>query len=137
MTKAEQQQEKVAIVDGSNVAHSTEGDSARLENITLVCDRLREDGFEPIVVADAALRHQIDRADEYEVLVENGTIRQAPAGTDADYFILSFARELDAAVVSNDRYRDRMDAFPEARDRVIRYMIVNGEVVFEKRTKRR
>ncbi|MHB1170779.1 MAG: NYN domain-containing protein [Longimicrobiales bacterium] len=137
MTKAEQQQEKVAIVDGSNVAHSTEGDSARLENITLVCDRLREDGFEPIVVADAALRHQIDQADEYEVLVENGTIRQAPAGTDADYFILSFARELDAAVVSNDRYRDRMDAFPEARDRVIRYMIVNGEVVFEKRTKRR
>lgn len=137
MTKAEQQQEKVAIVDGSNVAHSTEGDSARLENITLVCDRLREDGFEPIVVADAALRHQIDQADEYEVLVESGTIRQAPAGTDADYFILSFARELDAAVVSNDRYRDRMDAFPEARDRVIRYMIVNGEVVFEKRTKRR
>ncbi len=137
MTKAEQQQEKVAIVDGSNVAHSTEGDSARLENITLVCDRLREDGFEPIVVADAALRHQIDQADEYEVLVENGTIRQAPAGTDADYFILSFARELDAAVVSNDRYRDRMEAFPEARDRVIRYMIVNGEVVFEKRTKRR
>ena len=88
-------------------------------------------------MADAALRHQIDQADEYEVLVENGTIRQAPAGTDADYFILSLARELDAAVVSNDRYRDRMDAFPEARDRDIRYMIVNGEVVFENRTKRR
>lgn len=137
MTQAEQQAQKVAIVDGSNVAHSTEGESARLENITLVCDRLREDGFEPVVVADAALRHQIDQPKEYEELVENGTIKQAPAGTDADYFILSFARELDAAVVSNDRYRDRMDAFPEARDRVIRFMIVNGEVVFEKRTKRR
>ncbi|HEU5210943.1 MAG TPA: hypothetical protein VFU06_16225 [Longimicrobiales bacterium] len=137
MTQAEQQAQKVAIVDGSNVAHSTEGESARLENITLVCDRLREDGFEPVVVADAALRHQIDQPREYEELVENGTIKQAPAGTDADYFILSFARELDAAVVSNDRYRDRMDAFPEARDRVIRFMIVNGEVVFEKRTKRR
>lgn len=137
MTQAEQQAQKVAIVDGSNVAHSTEGESARLENITLVCDRLREDGFEPVVVADAALRHQIDQPRDYEELVENGTIKQAPAGTDADYFILSFARELDAAVVSNDRYRDRMDAFPEARDRVIRFMIVNGEVVFEKRTKRR
>jgi hypothetical protein len=137
MAQAEQQAQKVAIVDGSNVAHSTEGDSARLENITLVCDRLREDGFDPIVVADAALRHQIDQPQDYEELVENGTIRQAPAGTDADYFILSFARELDAAVVSNDRYRDRMAAFPEARDRVIRFMIVNGEVVFEKRTKRR
>src|SRR5690606_34640518 len=39
--------------------------------------------------------------------------------------------------LSNDRYRDRLEAFPDARDRVIRYMIVNGEVVFEKRTKRR
>jgi hypothetical protein len=52
-------------------------------------------------------------------------------------FILSFARELDAAVVSNDRYRNRLDAFPEARERVIRYMIVNDEVVFERRTSRR
>ncbi len=136
MAQAQERRETV-IVDGSNVAHSTEGEQARLENITLVCDRLREEGFEPIVVADAALRHQIDDAARYEELVENGTIRQAPAGTDADYFILSFARELDGFVVSNDRYRDRADAFPEARERVIRYMIVNGEVVFERRTKRR
>ena len=49
----------------------------------------------------------------------------------------SFARELDASVVSNDRYRDRMQAFPEAPDRVIRFMIVNSEVVFEMRTRRR
>lgn len=136
MAKAQEQRETV-IVDGSNVAHSTEGESARLENITLVCDRLREDGLEPVVVADAALRHQIDDSAGYEEMVENGMIRQAPAGTDADFFILSFARELDAFVVSNDRYRDRVDAFPEARERVIRYMIVNGEVVFERRTKRR
>lgn len=128
---------RVVIVDGSNVAHSTEGDQARLANIDLVCARLREDGFEPIVVADAALRHQIDDERRYEEMVENAEIRQAPAGTDADYFILSFARELDALVVSNDRYKDRIDAFPEARDRAIRFMIVNDEVVFERRAHRR
>ncbi len=127
----------VAIVDGSNVAHATEGGQARLENITLVCDKLREEGLEPVVVVDAALRHQIDDASGYEAMVENGGIKQAPAGTDADYFILSFARELEAAVVSNDRYRDRIDQFPEARDRIIRYMIVNDEVVLERRAKRR
>lgn len=127
----------IAIVDGSNVAHSTEGDQAHLGNILLVCDRLEEEGYEPIVVVDAALRHQIDDRREYEELVEAGKLRQAPAGTDADYFILSFARELDASVVSNDRFRDREKAFPEARDRMIRYMIVAGEVVFERRTKRR
>ena len=128
---------RIALVDGSNVAHSSEGEKARLRNITLVCQKLEEEGLQPIVVADAALRHQIDQQDEYERLIEEGQIRQAPAGTDADYFILSFARELDAAVVSNDRFRDRAEAFPEARERIIRYMIVEDEVVFERRNKRR
>ena len=126
-----------ALVDGSNVAHSSEGEKARLRNIELVVARLEEDGLEPIVVADAALRHQIDEPEKYESLIEAGEIRQAPAGTDADFFILSFARELDANIVSNDRFRDRMESFPDARDRMIRYMIVEDEVVFEKRNRRR
>lgn len=128
---------RVAIVDGSNVAHSTEGGAARLENIRLVCEKLASQGYDPVVVVDAALRHQIDDSRGYEGMVDRGMIRQAPAGTDADYFILSFARELDANVVSNDRFKDRLEAFPEARERVIRFMIVNGEVVFERRNQRR
>lgn len=127
----------VVIVDGSNVAHSTEQDGPRLENIRLVAMKLKEEGYEPVVLVDAALRHQIDEPGEYEKLVEDGKIKQAPAGTDADYFILAFARELEASVVSNDRFRDRESAFPEISDRLIRYMIVNGEVVLERRTKRR
>jgi hypothetical protein len=126
-----------ALVDGSNVAHSSEGERGRLRNIDLVVEKLKEDGFDPIVVADAALRHQIDEAERYEALIDAGEIRQAPAGTDADYFILSFARELDANIVSNDRFRDRLESFPDARDRIIRYMIVEDEVVFEKRNRRR
>jgi len=128
---------RTVIIDGSNVAHSSEGDAAQLANIELVRRKLAEDGFEPVVLVDAALRHQIDRPDDFEQLVERGVIRQAPAGTDADYFILAFARELDADVVSNDRFRDRQEAFPETRDRMIRYMIVNGEVVLERRNRRR
>jgi hypothetical protein len=125
------------IVDASNVAHSTEKNFARLANVKLVRDRLTEDGLTPILVADAALRHQIDDAEGYEVLVKDGEIHQAPAGTDADYFILSFARELDASVLSNDRFKERIGSFPEVRNRIIRYMIVAGEVVLERRTKRR
>ena len=125
------------IVDASNVAHSTEKNSARLTNVRLVRDRLTEDGLTPILVADAALRHQIDDAEGYEALVAAGEISQAPAGTDADYFILTFARELDASVLSNDRFKDRIAQFPEVKSRIIRYMIVAGEVVLERRTKRR
>ena len=129
--------EKLVLIDGSNVAHSSEGEKARLANILLIEEKIREDGMEPIIVADAALRHQIDRRDDYEKLVEGGKIKQAPAGTDADYFILSFARELGASIVSNDRYRDRIARYPEVEERIIRYMIVANEVVLERRGRRR
>ena len=127
----------IALVDGSNVAHCNEDDAAHVENILRIRDKLVEEGLDPIVVADAALRHQIDDSAAYERLIDEGIVRQAPAGTDADYFILSFARELNASILSNDRFRDRMKQFPEARDRVIRYMIVGNEVVLERRTHRR
>jgi hypothetical protein len=134
---SEAAEKRVAIVDGSNVAHSTEGDQPHLGNIQLIREKLEEDGYRPVIVVDAALRHRIDDSRQFEQLVEEGRIHQAPAGTDADYFILSFARELDAAIVSNDRFRDREKGFPDVLDRVIRYMIVDGEVVLERRGKRR
>jgi len=128
---------KTVIIDGSNVAHFTEGEKAQLENIKVIKAKLLEEGFEPVIVADAALRHQIDDEPAFEQMVDSGEIKQAPAGTDADFFILSFARELDAGIVSNDRFKDRKSAFPDAQNRLIRYMIINGEVVFERRTKPR
>lgn len=127
----------IVLIDASNVAHSTEGDRPRLANILAVRDKVAEEGQQPIIVADAALRHQIDRQADYERLIDDGVVRQAPAGTDADWFILSFARELDARIVSNDRFRDRQKQFPDAQERIIRYMIVRDEVVFERRTHRR
>ena len=129
--------ERVAIIDGSNVAYSTEGGGPRLENILLVSQKLRDEGYRPVVVVDAALRHNIDRKGEFEHLVDDGFIKQAPPGTDADYFILCFARDLDASVVSNDRFKERRQAFPEASERVIRYMIVERDVVLERRSPRR
>ncbi len=129
--------ERVAIVDGSNVAYCTEGGAPRLENILLVSQKLRDEGYRPVVVVDAALRHNIDRKGEFERMVDEGAIKQAPPGTDADYFILSFARDLDGSVVSNDRFKERRQAFPEASERVIRYMIVERDVVLERRSPRR
>ena len=125
-----------AVVDASNVAHAGEK-GAKLATLLAVRDELREEGFEPILIADAALRHQIDDRDGYERLVENGELQQAPAGTDADYFVLKLAKDLDALVVSNDRFRDGGKLADEAKRRQIRFMVVAGEVVLEKRTKRR
>ena len=63
-------------------------------------------------------------ADRYDI---DGT------GLETNPAFLSFARELDASIVSNDRFRDRQKAFPDAARRLIRYMIVRGEVVLERR----
>lgn len=126
----------VAVVDGSNVAHASEG-GARLENLKAMCRKLEEEGYRPVVVVDASLRHTIDDKAGYEALVGEGTIRQAPPGTDADYFILSFARELDGRVVSNDRFRELQKPFPEITADVIRYMVIDGEVVLERRNRQR
>jgi len=134
---AGEQATNVVLVDGSNVAHSTEGEEAQVANLIAVRDKLRDEGLDPIIVADAALRHQIDDPAKYEQMIESGQVRQAPAGTDADYFLLSFARELNASIVSNDRFRDRMKQFADVRQRVIRFMIVQDEVVLERRTHRR
>jgi hypothetical protein len=68
-TSGPRQQSERVIVDASNVAHATEG-SATLANVRLVRDRLTQDGLTPILVADAALRHQIDDAGAYEWLVK-------------------------------------------------------------------
>ena len=68
----------IVLVDGSNVAHSTEGEKAQLANILAVRAKMTEEGFEPVVVVDAALRHQIDDRAGYEQLVDNGVVRQAP-----------------------------------------------------------
>lgn len=134
---SEADEREIALVDGSNVAHAVEGAGPRLGHIRAVCRKLEEEGYRALVVVDAKLRHTIDDGAGYEALVEQGRIRQAPAGTDADYFILAFARELDARVVSNDRFRDRLPSFPEVADRIIRFMVVDDEVVLERRANRR
>ena len=125
------------LIDAANVAHATEGGRARLQNILLVQQKLRAEGFEPAIVADAALRHQIDERKAYAKMIDDGVVHQAPAGTDADYFILSFAREMDARILTNDRFRDRAGEFSAERERIIRFMIMNDEVVLELRGRRR
>ena len=125
------------LIDAANVARATEGGRARLENIFLVERKLRAEGFDPLIVADASLRHQIDDRQAYAKMIDDGVVHQAPAGTDADYFILSFAREMGARILTNDRFRDRAEQFSAERERIIRFMIVNGEVVLELRGRRR
>ncbi len=120
--------EKV-VVDGSNVAFEELDDKGRpkLANVLQMRDRLKERGFDPVVFVDADLRHYIDDRKGLEALLDN-EILQAPADTEADFFILKTAELESVKIVSNDLFNKYRDEFPWVRDRRVPFMIVDGKV---------
>lgn len=122
---------KNVLVDGANVAYaelSQDGDP-KVSNLVAMCTALEGQGYEPIVIVDASLRHEVGDPEQLEGLLDNDDWRQAPAGTDADYFILETAERLDADVVSNDEFERWMDDYPWVHERRVPFMIVHGEVM--------
>lgn len=120
----------VAVVDGSNVAHeeTTHDGKPKLANILAVRHAMEARGYHVIVIVDAALYHTIDDPEQLNSLIDRQVIRQAPAGTDADFFVLATADDEHGIVVSNDRYQPYQERFPWIRGRRQPFMIVEGEV---------
>lgn len=125
-------EDPVSVVDGANVAYierSKKGDP-KISNLLAVRRALRGRGYQPIIIVDASLRYEIDDPKQLEALIDEQQIHQAPSGTDADYFILEFAEEHNAPVVSNDEFENYQDRYPWIEQRRMPLMIVNGEVEF-------
>ena len=123
--------DSVAVLDGSNIAYtelSANGDP-KVSNIVAVCRDLRDRGYRPVVIVDASLRHEIDDPDQLEALLDDQDVRQAPAGTQADYFVLEVADELGALVISNDGFDEYREQYPWIDERRVPLMIVGGEVM--------
>lgn len=118
------------VVDGANVAYAelSRDEEPRVSNLVAMVKWLQQKGFEPIVIIDASLRYEVDDPDRLEALLDEREYRQAPARTDADYFILETAERLGALVVSNDEFEDRADDYPWIDERRVPFMIVQGEV---------
>ncbi len=121
---------KYVIVDGANVAHeetSAKGDP-KVSNIMSMRQALMDRGYSPLIIVDATLRHEIDDPEQLENLMDSGIIRQAPAGTDADYFILQTADRQEALVVSNDSFKRYRDQYSWLDDRKVPFMVINGQI---------
>lgn len=121
---------KIIIVDGANVAWSEQSSDRKpkVSNIVAMRRALEEDGLDPIIIIDASLRHDIDDANQLEGLIDGQHVRQSPAGTEADYFILMTADQQNANIISNDTFEKYRDDYDWIWDRRIPYMIVEGEV---------
>lgn len=120
----------VAVIDGANVAYieKNKKGAPKVSNLTEVRSTLTKMGYEVFIIIDASLRYQVDDPEKLESLLDKQIIHQAPAGTDADYFILEMANEMDAIVVSNDEYEQYQKKYPWIKERRLPLMIVNGHV---------
>lgn len=116
--RAHRPERPVVVVDGSNVMHWKQG-TPQIETLREVLDRLRADGFAPGVMFDAdagyllAGKYQHDHAMARKLGLRADEVLVVPKGSPADETILMAARDLGARVISNDRFRDWADRFPQ------------------------
>lgn len=106
------------VVDGSNVLHWHEG-TPKLATLVEVLAELSARGLSAGVIFDANVGYKIstrylDDADLAKMLkLPLEQVLVVHKGTPADAVILKSARDLGARVVTNDRYRDWAEAYPE------------------------
>jgi hypothetical protein len=100
----------------------------KASNITAMRVACERQGLKPIILVDAALRHDVDDMQQLDALIDKLIVRQTPAGVPGDYFVLRMAEEEGALVVSNDLYRQYREQFPWIDERRVPFMIVNGRV---------
>ena len=106
------------VVDGSNVMH-WRGNGPNLGAVRDVVADLRRRGFTPGVIFDANAGHKLtgryvhDGAMAKMLGLPRNRVMVVDRGAVADQWILASARDLQARVVTNDRYRDWAETHPE------------------------
>ncbi len=123
----------LVVVDVSNVAREEcdEKGRAKLESLLHLLAQLERGGAKVIAIADASLWGQIDREEEFKEYCRRGIIKQAPSRTEADAWILQKASEADGYIISRDNFRERIARYPGIRDRVVSFMVFDGEVMLD------
>ena len=123
------------VCDISNVAFfNKRNDKPKLEYIDLLFASIPRD-IETVGIADCALYHQINNKKLYKTkyLIPK-IIFEAPAEIEADDFILSYAKENNALILSNDRYRQYYIVSEDwLREHQIRFMIIENQLYFEQK----
>ncbi len=106
------------MVDGSNILHWREG-IPDIATVREVVDALTASGLTPGVVFDANVGYKIsdrymnDKALALLLGLPVDRVMVAPNGTPADPLVLQVARDLSATIVTNDRFRDWVDDYPD------------------------
>lgn len=111
---------KWIVIDGSNVMYWN-GNTPDIATLQDVLRHLKTQGYTAGVVFDAnagyllAGRYQHDYAFGKRLGLPQDRVMVVPKGTPADPVILQAARDLGGPILTNDKFRDWSDAFPEVR----------------------
>ena len=114
------QKRRHIVIDGSNVMHWKDG-TPQIETVRDVVQHLKSRGFTPGVVFDANAGHILTGRYQHHhgmgklLGLPEDRVMVVDKGTPADPTILAAARDLGAKIVTNDRYKDWMETYPEAR----------------------
>ncbi|WP_170530040.1 NYN domain-containing protein [Ruegeria arenilitoris] len=125
------------VIDGSNVLYWN-NEKPDLDSVRIVIDELISEGLEPLIWFDANIGYLVagrylDPAKLSKALrFPARRIWVAPKGTPADPLLITDAQKLNARIVSNDRYRDWEQQFPNIsqKDVFVRGKIKDNRVEF-------
>jgi Zc3h12a-like Ribonuclease NYN domain len=113
--------QKMIVIDGSNVMHWKDG-TPQISALREVVQHLTTLGYTPGVVFDANAGHLMTGKYQHHGAMSKllglpeDRVMVVNKGTPADPTILAAARDLDARIVTNDRYKDWADTHPEVRE---------------------
>ncbi len=113
---------KWVILDGSNVMHWIDN-TPNIKPIRDVLDLVHQRGYTAGVMFDANAGHKLfgkywhDDMFGKRLGLPEDRVMVVPKGTVADQYILTAARDYGAKIITNDRFRDWADEFPEVRNK--------------------
>jgi len=124
------------ILDCNNIAYSRNNQvkSPSVSDILLLykflLDELKFKKKDIICICDPALKYRIDKPIEFQALLKERLLIEAPKV--ADEFILSYGLKYEFCfIISNDKFREYIDQLPYKRwveDRRISFLFINDQV---------
>ena len=125
----------LAVVDGSNVMH-WQDNSPGFAAVSQVVHLLERRGYRVGVIFDANAGYKLagrflnDAEFGRHLGIGKDNVMVVPKGTQADPYLLRYATETKAVVISNDRFRDWLADYPDmaAAGRLVRGGMRDGQV---------
>ncbi len=97
------------VVDGANIAFEvrTAKNKPRLTNIHTLIKKFERNNIQNYkIICDRSLFYCIDDKKNYAHLLKNDNVLESPENVPADVFILQFAFDKNAFIISNDRFKN-------------------------------